>query len=110
MGALMTAVGTALTAVVTVLVTWFVRRTDRAARLTQANMHDQEYILKLVGALRDDYWAIIDWAYATRSKFMQLAFLNRSAPEDMTVLPPIPTPKHRELENARIQISNEDGK
>lgn len=111
MGAMITAAATVFTAVATVLVTWFVKRTDRVAKLTQANMHDQEYVLKLVGALRDDYWAILDWAYVARSRFLVL--LSRVAtpdlPPELLNLDPIPDPKHRDLESNRISMSD-DGK
>ena len=109
MGAIITAAATMFTAVATVLVTWFVKRTDRVAKLTQANMHDQEYVLKLVGALRDDYWAIMDWAYVARSRFLLL--LSRVAtpdlPDELLTLDPIPDPKHRDLEASRISLMEE---
>lgn len=111
-GAIITAMATVFTAIATVLITWFVKRTDRVAKLTQANMHDQEYILKLVGALRDDYWSIMDWAYSARSRFMiLLGFIDHSnLPEHVKQLDPIPDPKHRDLESVRINLSAEDGK
>lgn len=112
-GALLTGLGTALTAIVTLLVGWFVRRTDRAAKLTQANMHDQEYILKLVGALRHDYWAVIDWAYEARSKFMRLhAKVEGEVPAELGSLDELPAPKHRELENRNFpnRSNNEEEK
>lgn len=97
-GAIITAVGSVLTVVVTVLLGWFVKRTDRVAKMTQANMEDQEYILKLVGALRDDYWALVDWAYFARSRSIgwitALAVFNQIE----EALPVIPTPQHRALE------------
>lgn len=109
MGAIITAAATVFTAVATVLVTWFVKRTDRVAKLTQANMHDQEYVLKLVGALRDDYWAVMDWAYAARSRFLIL--LSRVAtpdlPPELLSLDPLPEPKHRDLEASRITMTDE---
>jgi|688.fasta_scaffold26233_10 hypothetical protein len=112
MGAFITAAATGFTAVATVLIAWFVKRTDRAAKLTQANMHDQEYILKLVGALREDYWAIMDWSYSARSRFMMLLGLvdKDVLPEHLAGLDPIPSPKHRDLESSRINLSTEDGK
>lgn len=110
MGAVITAAATAFTAVATVFVTWFVKRADRAAKLTQANMHDMEYVLKLVGALRDDYWALVDWAYATRSRFLIL--LSRVAtpelPPELMILDPIPDPKHRDLENSRVILTDQE--
>jgi hypothetical protein len=51
----------------TVLVGYFVKRTDRVAKLTQANMADQEYVMRLISTIRDDYWALVDWAYAARN-------------------------------------------
>lgn len=109
MGALLTALATGLTAVATIVVTWFVKRTDRAAKLTQANMHDQEYVLKLVGALRDDYWSMMDWAYAARSKFLLLIsrVANPELPTELLTLEPIPEPKHRDMENSRITLADE---
>lgn len=105
-GALMTALGTVLTAGITVLVGWFVKRTDRAAKLTQANMADQEYILKLVGALRDDYWALIDWAYVARSKFSRLrSMISADIHAELDNLDILPSPSHRELENRKLPPS-----
>lgn len=109
MGAVITALGTLLTALVTVSIGWFVRRTDRVVKMTQANMHDQEYILKLVGFLREDYWAISDWAYSARSKFNQVLsrIANHDLPEELRNLDEIPVPKHRDLETQRIDIKSE---
>lgn len=109
-GAFLTALGTALTAAITILVGWFVKRTDRAAKLTQAHMHDQEYVLKLVGTLRDDYWALIDWAYLARSKYYRLrAKLNGDVPQELSTLDELPEPKHRELENRNMPHRQNEG-
>lgn len=97
-GAIITAVGTVLTAVATVLVGWFVKRTDRAAKMTQANMEDQQYILKLVGALREDYWVLADWAFFARSRIKQLLAGLAGAGIYEDDVPVIPTPIHRALE------------
>jgi hypothetical protein len=68
-GALIGAIGTVLGAMATVLVGYFVKRTDRVAKLTQANMADQEYVMRLISTIRDDYWALVDWAYAARNTY-----------------------------------------
>lgn len=97
-GAIITAVGSVLTVMVTILLGWFVKRTDRVAKMTQANMADQEYILKLVGSLRDDYWALSDWAFFARSRFKQLIAALAAHSQYEEDLPVIPTPQHRNLE------------
>lgn len=98
-GAIITATGSVLTVVVTILLGWFVKRTDRAAKMTKANMEDQEYILKLVGALRDDYWSIEDAWYFMRG--LATGWRNMLLASGETSLEPIPKkpePKHRNLE------------
>lgn len=111
-GGLVAALGTVLAAVMTVLVGYFVKRTDRVAKLTQSNMQDQEYIMRLVSSLRDDYWALADWAYSTRGlcsgAFKRLAALTGEAEQQVA---PMPEPRHRLLEtkHARGQsIDDED--
>lgn len=97
-GALIAAIGTVLGAVATVLVGYFVKRTDRVAKLTQSNMADQEYIMRLVSTLRDDYWALADWAYSTRGRcsdaFKRLTELGDPSQE----MASMPEPRHRILE------------
>lgn len=97
-GALIGAIGTVLGAMATVLVGYFVKRTDRVAKLTQANMADQEYVMRLISTIRDDYWALVDWAYAARNTYAdalaQLAKLGINS----GILPKIPSPRHRDLE------------
>ncbi len=97
-GALIAAIGTVLGAVATVLVGYFVKRTDRAARLTQSNMQDQEYIMRLVSTMRDDYWSLADWAYSVRGRFIDAMARLATHEEAVEPLPLIPTPRHRDLE------------
>lgn len=108
-GALITAVGGVLTAMITILVGYFVKRTDRVAKLTQANMADQAWNLELMGALRDDYWGLSDWSYSARSRFNQL----RSHPAvaslpDAAALDPMPTPRHRVLEKRHTDTGGKE--
>lgn len=118
-GAVITLVGTAFTSIAAVIVGWFVRRTDRAAKLTQAYMDDAGFNMQLVGALRDDYWGLADWAYQTRSKWHRLlAELPHVVKGDATNLndllteigdlPTIPNAKHRELERQHNKRPAED--
>lgn len=114
-GAIITAVGSVLTVVVTILLGWFVRRTDRAAKMTKANMADQEYILKLVGALRDDYWALDDSWYFLRG--LATSWRNKLKALEHTDLelgeiPRKPEPAHRKLESrhARGEPLDDDEK
>lgn len=118
-GAVITAVGTGFTAIATILVGWFVRRTDRAAKLTQQYMDDAAFNMELVGALRDDYWALADCYYQTRSKWHRLLsalpdLLDGNREELMAVmkeigdLPPMPDPRHRQLERLRNRPSKRD--
>jgi CRISPR/Cas system-associated endonuclease Cas1 len=98
-GTLIGAIGTVLGAMATVLVGYFVKRTDRVAKLTQSNMADQEYILRLVSTVRDDYWSLADWAYFARGRYAEaLQRLRHYGEQAWEALPAIPDPKHRELE------------
>lgn len=112
-GAIITATGSVLTIVVTVLLGWFVKRTDRVAKMTQANMADQAYILKLVGSLRDDYWGLDDAWYFLRglatSWRNQLIALHVT---DLEQIPKKPEPTHRNLEarHAKGEPLDEDDK
>jgi hypothetical protein len=114
-GAIIGAVGTVLAAIFTILVGYFVKRTDSAAKMTRANMADQRYVMQLVGTLRDDYWSLADsWyalrgvAIAYRTKLMTLGEQDR----DMMPLPSIPKAEHRELEarHGRGENTDEDPK
>lgn len=97
-GALIGAIGTVLGAMATVLVGYFVKRTDRVAKLTQANMADQEYVMRLISTIRDDYWSLVDWAYAARNTYGDALSQLKKKGITSGVLPKIPTPRHRELE------------
>lgn len=97
-GTIIGAIGTVLGAMVTVLVGYFVKRTDRVARLTQSNMADQEYIMRLISTIRDDYWALVDWAYSARNTCGDAMDRMSKLGEPGQSLPPIPMPRHRELE------------
>lgn len=108
-GAIITAVGGVLTAVLTILVGWFVRRTDRVAKMTQANMEDQHYILVLVGALRDDYWSLADWAYHARFQYNQSRSKLTAHGEESKPLPRFPHPKHRDMEARHAKGEPVDG-
>lgn len=112
-GAIITAVGGVLTVVIGTLLGFFVRRTDRAAKMTQANMNDQQYVMRLVSVLRDDYWALSDWAYYARQRFAELRGWATGQEYLTEALPVIPTPIHRDLEakHARGEpLDDDDGK
>jgi hypothetical protein len=97
-GALIGAIGTVLGAMATVLVGYFVKRTDRVAKLTQANMADQEYVMRLISTIRDDYWALVDWAYSARNTCGDALTQLAKTGKPTGVLPKIPEPRHRLLE------------
>ncbi len=98
-GALITAIGSVFTVVAGTLVGYFVVRTDRASKMNRASMEDQQYVLSLVGALRDDYWAVLDWALSARLRFnTAVSKLVGHGDTSETPLPEIPEPKHRRLE------------
>jgi hypothetical protein len=61
-------------------------------------MDDQEYILRLVSTLRDDYWALVDWAYAARNTYGDALAQLKKKGLSSGVLPKIPAPLHRALE------------
>lgn len=97
-GAIVTAVGVVLSAMITVLAGWFVKRTDNAAKLSRASLSDQQYIMKLVGVLRDDVWAVVDWGYNARSRFNLLREWARQHQHEEPPLEAMPTLQHRALE------------
>jgi hypothetical protein len=109
-GALIGAIGTVLGAMATVLVGYFVKRTDRVAKLTQANMADQEYVMRLISTIRDDYWALVDWAYAARNTCGDALTQLAKTGKPTGVLPKIPEPRHRLLEarHAKCQPLDDD--
>lgn len=114
-GAIIGAVGTVLAAIFTILVGYFVKRTDSAAKMTRANMADQRYVMQLVGTLRDDYWTLADSWYALRgiAAGLRSDLLLRGAKLiELPELPPIPKPEHRELEarHGRGEDTDEDPK
>lgn len=113
-GAIIGAVGTVLAGVFTILVTYFVKRTDSAAKMTRANMADQRYVMQLVGTLRDDYWALADSWYSLRN--ITAMFRSRlvsggtHADHELPGIPEIPKAEHRELEakHARGEKTDEE--
>jgi hypothetical protein len=112
-GALITAIGGVLTVVIGTLLAFFIRRTDRVSKMTAANMQDQQYVLRLVSVLRDDYWGAADWMYFARSAYSSLRAWAAEHGHFVELLPVIPTPLHRELEakHARGEaLDDDDGK
>ena len=110
-GAVITTVGTVLVAIFTLLGGWFVKRSDRAAKLTERYFDDAEFNMNLVGALRDDYWALFAWARSTNVKWhLLIEGLPRvctgdraevqALMRDVGELPAIPLAMHRQLEQA----------
>lgn len=99
-GAIITASGTVLGGVIVVLVGYFVRRTDRVQRASRNMIEDQQYTLRLVSTLRDDYWALSGWAYFLREQFNILRDRwNAEHPDSVVSIPEtIPVPMHRTLE------------
>jgi hypothetical protein len=75
-GAVIGAVGTVIAAIATILVGYFVRRTDQAAKATRAN----------------DSW------YALRGLYSEARDQLRVLRKESAPAPQFPTPRHRELE------------
>lgn len=98
-GAVIGAVGTVLAAIFTILVGYFVKRTDNAAKMTRANLADQAYTMHLVSAIRDDYWRLADAWYTMRdrARYYQEKLRELGSPVGEG-LPEMPAPQHRELE------------
>lgn len=110
-GAIIGAVGTVLAAVFTILVGYFVKRTDSAAKMTRANMADQRYVMQLVGTLRDDYWTLADSWYALRgvaTAYRSKLLGHGENPADLLEIPTIPKAEHRELEAKHSRGENTD--
>jgi hypothetical protein len=109
-GAVIGAIGTVFAAIATILVTYFVKRTDTSAKMTRANMQDQQYVMQLVGAIRDDYWRLADSWYSLRglAASMRNKLIERG--ETIEPLPEIPVPRHRDLEvrHARGEDTSND--
>ncbi len=102
-GAIITAIGGLLTVVIGTLLGWFIRRTDRVAKMTQANIVDQQYVMRLVSVLRDDYWTLADSWYALRGVARALAIRVGGAIEGELIPDRIPTPLHREIEKRHAE-------
>lgn len=109
-GTIITASATVLAAIATVLLGYFVRRTDRTAKATRANMKDQQYTMRLVGTIRDDYWGLAGWAYPARELYNMLRTRwNAQHPDDVApALGNIPTPLHRRLEERHAAGTDDD--
>lgn len=99
-GTIITASGTVLAGVAVVLVTYFVRRTSTVAQSARRNFEDQQYTLRLVATIRDDYWALSGWGYYIRERFNLLRNRwNETHPNDVVEpADPMPIPAHREME------------
>lgn len=97
-GAVIGAVGTVFAAIATILVGYFVRRTDRTAKATRANLQDQQYVMRLVSTIRDDYWSLADSWYALRALYSDACARLTRLGEQLPASPQFPKPLHRELE------------
>lgn len=107
-GAIIGAVGTVIAAITTILVGYFVRRTDQAAKATRANLEDQQYVMRLVSVIRDDYWTLADSWYALRALYGEAREILNF--HDIASAPPtaFPTPRHRRLEARHARGEEED--
>jgi hypothetical protein len=54
------------------LLGWYVRRTDRAARLTNDNIEQMRESLSIIDALKHDVWDWEDWARTVKSEWREL--------------------------------------
>jgi hypothetical protein len=97
-GAVIGAVGTVIAAIATILVGYFVRRTDQAAKATRANLEDQQYVMRLDSVIRDDYWTLADSWYALRGLYSEAREQLRILAKQSVPAPEFPKPRHRELE------------
>lgn len=97
-GAVIGAVGTVLAAIATILVGYFVRRTDRAAKVTRANLEDQQYVMRLVSVIRDDYWSLADAWYELRTLYAAACEKLTLLGEQLPQVPAFPAPRHRAIE------------
>lgn len=104
-GTIITASGTVLAGVAVVLVTYFVRRTSTVAQSARRNFEDQQYTLRLVATMRDDYWNLSGWGYYIRERFTLLRTRwNAAHPTDLEpASDPMPIPAHREMEAKHAQ-------
>lgn len=110
-GAVITASGTVLGGVIVILVGYFVRRTDRVQRASRNILDDQEYTLRLVSTLRDDYWALSGWSYFLLQQFNILRNRwNTEHPNETVIsVEPLPIPLHRQMEQRRARGEPIDG-
>lgn len=101
-----TVIGPICVAIVTImgtLLALWVRRTDRATRLTSANMDRMQNDLEFYGALHDDYWDLLTWANDVRLVWRERESelreqLPHLAPRE---LPPLPLSRVRLLDQKR---------
>lgn len=118
-GAVISAVGATLVAILTILGGWFVKKSDRNAKLTQRYFDDSEFNVKMVNAVRVDYWQLFGWASIVSTKWhvlieglprvcvgseTEVSALMREVGE----LPPMPEAHHLKVERDRLRATFAD--
>lgn len=100
-------VGSVVVALLTILGTllgWWVKRTDRVARMTQANLDDMADNLALVNALKHDFWDLESWAHEVQHRWgvLQRQLQVNGVIKVMIDLPVIPESRLAKIEKKRL--------
>lgn len=101
--AVISTVVAAFLGIIGTLLGWWVRRTDRAATLTQRNLDTMAENLSLVDALKHDFWDLESWAQDVKWIFrsLQRELKDQGVLTEMHDLPAIPESRVRKIERKR---------
>lgn len=102
--AVVSSVVVALLTILGTLLGWWVKRTDRVARMTQANLDDMADNLALVNALKHDFWDLESWAHEVQHRWhiLQRQLQSNGVLTEVVDLPPIPESRLARIERKRI--------
>lgn len=101
--AVISTVVAAFLGIIGTLLGWWVRRTDRAATLTQRNLDTMAENLTLVDALKHDFWDLESWAADVKFMFrsLQRELKAQGVLTEVHDLPPVPESRVRKMEFKR---------
>jgi hypothetical protein len=84
---------------------WWLRRTDRAARLTNDNIEQMRESLGIIDALKHDVWEWEDWARTVKSEWFQLqeTLKRKEIITEIHNLPPVPRGRFQTHDNQGVR-------
>jgi hypothetical protein len=101
--AVISTVVAAFLGIIGTLLGWWVRRTDRAAHLTQHNLDTMAENLTLVDAIKHDFWDLESWAQDVKLIFrsLQRELKDHGVLTEIHDLPQLPESRVRKIERKR---------